>query len=100
MVYLSIIWGVFTLVFLALGCFQWKMAGKSISRFQVRQNIPEGVEFKINLGYVDFNEFVGNFNNYIDYYNRTSKQQNKTQAIGYWVASLTALFSLVLSVVS
>jgi len=100
MVCLSIIWGVFTLMFLALGCIQWKMAGKSISHFQVRQNIPKGVEFKLNLGYVDFNEFVGNFNKYIDYYNQTSKRQNKTQAIGYWVASLTALFSLILALAS
>jgi hypothetical protein len=100
MTWLSILWGIFTLVFLALGCYQWKMAGKNIKHFQIKQNVPEGVEFEINIGFVDFNEFVGNFNSYIDYYNRTSSKQNKTQAIGYLVASATALFSLVLSVVS
>jgi hypothetical protein len=98
--WLTIIWSIFTIIFFALGYYQWKMAGKSISHFQVRQNIPKGAEFKLNLGYVDFNEFVGNFNSYIDYYNQTSKRQNKTQAIGFWVASATALFSVVLTVVS
>jgi hypothetical protein len=100
MTWLSIIWGIFALMFLALGCFQWKMAGKSISHFQIKQNIPEGVEFQINIGFVDFNEFVRNFNSHIDYYNQTSKHQNKIQAIGYWVASLTALLSFILAVVS
>lgn len=100
MVYLSIIWGIFTLMFLALGCFQWKRAGKSIEHLQIRQKMPEGVKIGITMAGVDFNEFVGNFNSYIDYYNKTSKQQNKTQAIGYWVASLTALVSLALSMVS
>ena len=100
MTWLSIIWGVFTLVFLALGCFQWKRAGKSISHLQIRQNMPEGMKAQVSIMGVDFTEFVGNFNSYIDYYNQTSKQQNKTQAIGYWVASLTALFSFILAVVS
>ena len=100
MMWLSIIWGVFTLTFLALGCFQWKMAGKSISYLQVKQLIPEGIEMKIVLGGVDFQEFMNKFNSYIDYYNKTSKKQNKAQAIGYWAASLTALFSLGITVVS
>jgi len=97
--WLSIIWGTLTLVFLALGCFQWKRAGKSIAHLKIEQHILEGVKITIKMAGVDFNEFVGNFNSYIDYYNQTSKRQNKTQAIGYWVASFTALLSLVVSVV-
>lgn len=100
MTWLSIIWGIFTLVFLALGCFQWKMASKSVSHLQVRQHIPEGMKFQASIVGIDFMEFVGKFNSYIDYYNKSSKGQNRSQAIGYWVASLTALFSLILAVVS
>jgi hypothetical protein len=98
--WLPIIWGVFTLMFLALGRFQWKMAGKSIEHLQIKQHMPEGVKAQVSIMGVDFTEFVNNFNSHIDYYNQTSKRQNKTQAIGFWVASATALFSLVLTVVS
>jgi hypothetical protein len=97
--WLSIIWGVLAIVFLALGCFQWKMAGKSIAHLKIQQYIMEGLEITVNMAGVDFNELISHFNNYIDYYNKTSKSQNKTQAIGYWVASLTALLSLVVTLV-
>jgi hypothetical protein len=100
MVYLSIIWGIFALMFLALGCFQWKMAGKSISHFQIKQPIPGEIQGQVRIMGVDFTEFVDKFNSYIDYYNQTSKKQNKAQAIGYWVASFTAIFSLALALVS
>lgn len=95
--WLTITWGVFTLMFLTLGCFHWKKAGKSISHLQIGPPM-EGAQAHI-LG-INFAEFVDKFNSHIDYYNQTSKCQNKTQAIGFWVASATALFSLVLSVVS
>ncbi len=92
------IWGIFTLIFLALGYFHWKMAGKSVSHFQITsQTKQQGVEFKIVMAGINFTDFVDKFNRYIDYYNQTSKEQNKAQAIGYWVASVIAFFSLVLA---
>lgn len=100
MVWLSIIWGVFAVVFLVLGCFQWKKAGKSISHLQIKQQMPKGVEFHIEMAGIDFIEFANKFNSYIDYYNKSSKKQNQAQAYGYWVACATAIFSLVLAAVS
>lgn len=103
MIWLSIIWGIFALVFLALGCFQWNRTNKSISHLQVSgsqlmQQI--GVDVRVKMAGIDFVEFVDKFNSYLDYYNQTSKKQNKAQAIGYWVASATAIFSFVLAMVS
>lgn len=100
MTWLSIIWGIFTIIFFALGYYQWKIAGKSIKHLQIKQHMPEGMKGQVIIMGVDFTEFVNNFNSHIDYYNQTSKNQNKTQAIGYWVASATAIFSLILSIVS
>ena len=102
MIWLSIIWGIFALVFLCLGFFQWRMASKSISHFQVSRNQMKqsGVKAHIHLVGVDFVEFVDKFNSYIDYYNQTSNKQNKAQALGYWIASATAVFSFVLTLVS
>lgn len=100
MIYRAIVWGIFTLMFLALGWFQWKKAGKSVSHFQIESQFKQkDVKFKIGLGGIDFIDFVDKFNRYIDYYNQTSKKQNKTQARGYWAASLVALFSLILTIV-
>ncbi len=97
MICLAIIWLVFATIFLALGCFHWKKAGESISNLQLEQ-LMQGVTIKL-MG-IDFQKFVENFNKYIDYNNKKSKEQNKAQAIGYWVASLIALFSFVLVIVS
>jgi hypothetical protein len=102
MIWLTIVWSIFTAIFIALGCFYWKMASKSVSHFQVgkNQSYPAGITAQIHLVGIDFKEFVDKFNSYIDYYNQTSKKQNKLQAIGFWVASLVALFSLILTIVS
>lgn len=100
MIWLNILWFVFAVVFLALGLFHWKMASKSISHLQVKQLMPQGMKVQITMAGIDFTEFVDKFNRYIDYYNQTSKKQNKVQAIGYWVASIIAVFSFVLVIVS
>ena len=102
MIWLPIVWSIFTSIFLALGIYHWKMAGEGISRFQVgkKQSYPAGIKAQVHLVGIDFNEFVAKFNSYIDYYNKTSNKQNRTQAIGYWVASAVALVSLILTTVS
>jgi len=96
---LWIIWLIFVVIFFALGCFHWKMAGKSISYLKVEQLMPKGVSGQIRLLGVDFQEFIEKFNHYIDYYNKTAKKQHKIQAIGYWVATAVALFSLAITLI-
>lgn len=100
MMWLSIIWGVFATMFLTLGWFHWNKKNKSISHFQLsKRQIPKGVIVEVEIAGTDFVEFADKFNRYIDYYNQTASKQNKAQAIGYWVASATAMFSLVLALV-
>jgi len=77
------------------------MRNKSISYLQLKgRQLPQGVTITAEIAGVDFVDFADKFNRYIDYYNQTSKKQNKAQAIGYWVASLIAVFSFVLVIVS
>lgn len=107
MTWLSIIWLIFAVIFLALGCFQWKVAHKSISHFSVSERplkqMP-GIEIEVKIAGADvdkpLNDFVADFNRYIDYYNQTYSKGNKTQAIGYWIASATAILSFTLALVS
>lgn len=105
MAWLATIWLIFTAMFLALGCFQWRMVGKSISHFQVTErpmSRMQGVQVVAQIAGADVDQplkdFVDDFNSYIDYYNRTSSKQHKAQAIGYLMASATAIFSFVLTI--
>jgi len=101
MVWLSLIWFVFAVVFLCPGVLHMRMIGKGISSLQVKQEEWKGEceEADVRIAGVDIEEFVINFNKHIDYYNQTSRKQNKAQAIGYFVASATAIFSLALTLV-
>ncbi len=100
MIWLSIIWGIFALVFLVLGFLHLMMAGKGFSRLQMKQEERTGglEEASFTIGGVEIEEFLINFNSYIDYYNQTSKKQNRAQAIGYFGASTIAIFSLCIAV--
>ena len=55
----------------------------------------------VEIAGVDVDEpldkFVGDFNSYLDTYNQSSLGQNRMQAGGYFVAFLTAVLSLVIS---
>ena len=100
MTVLVVIWAVFAVVFLALGIFHWNMRNKSISYLQLRERqLPEGVTIKAEIAGVDFVDFADKFNRYIGYYNQTTRKQHKIQAIGYWVAAATALFSLAITLI-
>jgi hypothetical protein len=95
MPWLAIIWTLFAIIFLVLGIFQWKMKNKSISYLLLdRKRMPEGVSITAEIAGVNFTEFADKFNRYLDYYNSAVMKQHKTQAIGYWIASSTAWFSL------
>jgi hypothetical protein len=105
--WLAAIWLIFAIMFLALGCFQWKMAGNGISHFHINKRPLKqrpGIEIEVKIAGSDVDqpleEFVADFNGYIDDYNQTTNKEHKTQAIGYWVASATAILSSVLAMFS
>jgi hypothetical protein len=105
MMWIAVIWFFFAIIFLVLGCFQRRMASKLISHFNISQRpkIP-GVEIKVSIAGNDIDQplrdFIAGFNSYIDDYNSISSKEHKTQAVGYWIASATAMLSLVLAVAS
>ena len=73
-----------------------------MSHFQVSESPfrQVGIEVNVQIAGTDYVEFVDKFNQYIDYYNQSSSNGHKAQAIGYLVASATAIFSFVLTLVS
>jgi len=99
MTLLVVFWAVFAIIFLTLGVFHWNMRNKGISYLQLkRKQMPQGVTITATIAGVDFVDFADKFNRYIDYYNQSARKQHKIQAIGYWVASMTAIFSFILTI--
>ena len=94
---ITIIWAIFTLLFLCFGIIHIFAAYRSIPPFQIK---AEGSVGKINgiPVHTGFKNFVTDFNSYLDDQNRSSRFQNWLAAIGYFAASLTALFSMFLTV--
>ena len=106
MIWLVVIWLIFTIVFGFMGWRHWKMSGENISHFQFTSRPMDsmpGVEIRIGIKGSDIDQplkdFVAEFNKYLDSYNQKSSKSNKAQAVGYWVACATAIFSAVLTAV-
>jgi hypothetical protein len=93
---LSIIWLIFAVLFVALGCFHWKASRKSIPPFQVSER-PLSKHASVGILGADVDkplkDFASDFNSYLTQYNKSSRRQNRVQAFGYFLASATALFS-------
>ena len=99
---LWIIWLIFALLFLFLAYYHWRLSKKIFPPFQPPK-IPyweptSGIP--VNTGIADadikkaFDNFRDGFNSYINNYNKSSRRQNRIQACGYLLASLTAIFSI------
>ncbi len=96
---LWLIWLFFATIFLALAVFHFRESGRSIPSFTLKQR-PGSKMGKIQVLGADIDqpirEFVPEFNGFIQKYNKSSRLQNRFQALGYLLAGLTALFSLYL----
>ena len=100
------IWLIFTLLFFLLAVYHWRLSKKNFPIFQLPE-IPHwrptsGIP--VNTGLADedimraFSNFRDGFNSYIKDYNESSRSQNRLQAFGYLVATLTAILSLSLTI--
>ncbi len=101
---IPVIWLIFTALFLVLGIFHWIASRKVIPHFQVSvrpyMQPSSGIQVIAKIGGADIDkpleDFVSEFNSYLDDYNQSQRRQNRLQAFGYFLASATALYSLFL----
>ena len=93
------IWLVFAIIFLCLSGVHFFQLGKKIAPFQVSQRPLAQVTVKIAGADVDkpLNDFAEEFNKYLDSYNKSTSKQNRIAGIGYLVASIVSIFSMVLA---
>jgi len=97
---LSIIWLIFVLLFISLGFFHLNASRKSISPFQLSERpFDKYVSAEIAGADIDkpLKDFARDFNSYLGDYNKSSRKQNRIAASGYFLALLTAIFSMVLT---
>jgi hypothetical protein len=101
---LSVIWLVFAALFLILGRWHWIESKSAMPPFELTKREMDrpdsGVRFKIDIGGTPLDkplaDFVKDFNEYLSAQNDTSRKANLRAAWGYFVAALTALFSMFL----
>jgi hypothetical protein len=93
---LFIVWLIFAVLFLVLGCFHWKASRRNVPPFEVSER-PLAKQASIGILGADVDkplrDFARDFNSYLDHYNKSSRRQNRIGAFGYFLASATALFS-------
>ena len=104
--HLATIWLIFTLMFAILGFTHLRASRTSIDKFEaepVEYNPPD-VKWDGALTNVEVDKplrkFVQDFNLFIESYNKSASCQNKLAAYGYFLAALTALFSMILEIKS
>ena len=73
---ISIIWLVFTIIFLVLGHYHWQASKNKIHPFPIPHSEGKTI------------------NEYVVKQNKLSTGQNKRAAFGYWAAAATAVFSM------
>lgn len=91
---LSIIWLVLAILFISLGFFHLNASRKSISLFQLDEKYA-GVD--VTSAGISIKDFVCEFNSYLDYYNESTRRQNRIAAFGYFLASVTVFVSMYLT---
>lgn len=97
-----ILWLILTLMFLVLAIFHFIQARKKILHYEHSKRPGAGVGSVKILG-MDTDQLTANLvnglNSHIDELNCSNKAINLVQGIGYFLASLTALFSMCLTII-
>lgn len=92
MIYLYPIWLFFTAFFFYFSYVNWRQSSEELRPFTIRDSGPEG---EAAGGLESANtEFARQFNLYLASVNRHNRARHRAAAIGYFVAGLTALFSM------
>ena len=98
---IKIIWLIFCVLFLFLGCFHLYQSKYNISTIDenIERKFSKSTNVKISGTDADkpLQDKIVAINNFIAELNKSNKFQNIAAAVGYFLASLTSLFSISLS---
>lgn len=98
---LATLWAIFAIMFAGLAFFHFRSAYQTSPHF-IPPERPLAQSGSVQVLGMDIDapmkEFAKSFNSYVDAQNDSSKMQNIASMFGYILASLTALFSLIVEI--
>jgi len=94
---ITIIWALFTILFFCLGILHLRASKKNIDTFRIKAKKSAGKIMGIPI-HTGLENFVIDFNSYIESQNKSNRNNNRLSALGYFAASLTALLSMLLTI--
>ncbi|MCJ7613600.1 hypothetical protein MUO71_02380 [Candidatus Bathyarchaeota archaeon] len=93
---ISCVWIIFTLVFLGLSIFHFIESKRKVAEFN-KTTIPSG---DVEILGLNIRKFVNDVNSFVDGYNASTTRQNRYAAVGYLLAAVVAIFSMVLGIIN
>jgi hypothetical protein len=90
----DIIWFFFMAVFFYLGYAYWRNSQNEIRHFFIRNKPEEGEEGFSSFQVVE--EFIEQFNGYLDMINNNNKTQNMISSAGFFLAGLATLIAWII----
>lgn len=97
---LIIIWLIICAIFLGLTVFHAFLYFGKIKRLDIPRLLKSGVSIQVLGQSIDkpMEDLVGQLNQFVDALNRGNRKANGAQTLGYAMAFITALISLILTV--
>ena len=95
---ITVLWGIFALLFLGLAIFHWRASLQAMPHFDAKPTSGIGTIDGVQIARSGFKTFIPEMNSFIDEQNESSRKQNVMAAIGYLLACITAILSVVLTV--
>jgi hypothetical protein len=105
---LLIIWLIFSALFFTLAIWHWKQSKHAIPPLEVtiRKFERPGSQVKVKNIFSGtsldkpLKDFADDFNKYLEKQNKSNRKMNQRTALGYFLASLTALASMIVEIAS
>jgi len=88
---ITIVWAVFAAVFFYMGYAHWRNAQQSIRPYQVRDSSDADPAVKPEL-----EAYLEGFTKYVDGLNDHFKKHNNASAVGFFIAGIASLISMIL----
>jgi len=97
MAYLYPIWFFFAAVFSYFAYVHWRQSNVSIRPFTSRLEAGKGKASEVATA---VEEFIRDFNKYLDTVNSMNRNMNRNATVGYFVAAVVSVIALFLSVLA
>lgn len=86
------LWLIFTAVFFTFAYQHWRLSQQDVRPFRLREHESSGEAGEV------IKDFVQDYNQYLETVNAIHRGRNRVAMVGYFVAGLLALLSLIMTI--